>query len=73
MDGNKAKQNERCARRSWYEMIKSPESSSHQTSELVAYHKVKRIFLNLVDIDKEDPNQLMMCEFKGQDFQLLMD
>ena len=46
--------------------------SSHQTSELVAYHKVKRIFLNLADIDKENPNQLMMCEFKGQDFQLLM-
>ena len=49
-----------------------PIPSSHQTSELVAYHKVKRIFLNLADIDKENPNQLMMCEFKGQDFQLLM-
>ena len=31
---------------------------SHQTSELVAYHKVKRIFLNLAHIDKEDPNQI---------------
>ena len=40
------------------------ESSSHQTSEIVAYHKLKRIFLNLGDIDKEDPNQLMMCNLR---------
>jgi len=31
---------------------------------LVAYHKMKRIFLNLADIDKEDPNQLMMCNLR---------
>jgi hypothetical protein len=73
VDAIKQKQDERCENRSWCEMIKSTESSSHQTSELVAYHKVKRIFLNLADIDKEDPSQLMMCKFIGQDFQLLMD
>ena len=54
-------------------MMESIKHDSRQTSELVAYHKVKRIFLNLADIDKEDPSQLMMCEFTGQDFQLLMD
>lgn len=54
-------------------MIQLTKQSSHQTRELVAYHKVKRIFLNLADIDKEDPSQLIMCEFNGQDFQLLMD
>ena len=47
--------------------------SSHPTTELVAFHKVKRKFLNLKDMAKEGPSQLMMCEFKGQDFQLLMD
>lgn len=73
MDGIKQEHDEGCENRSWCEMIKSTESSSHQTSELVAYHKIKRIFLNLADIDKEDPSHLMMCEFNGQDFQLLMD
>jgi hypothetical protein len=29
-------------------------------------NKVKRIFLNLADIDKEDPSHLMMFEFRGQ-------
>ena len=37
------------------------------------YQKTKRIFLNFADIDKKDPNQLMMYEFKGQDFQLLIE
>ena len=73
VDAIKEKCNERCSSRSWYEMSESTKHKSHQPSELVAYHKVKRIFLSLVDIDNEDPNQLMMCEFKGQDFQLLMD
>jgi len=44
---------------------------SHPTSELVAYHRVKRRFLNLKDIEKEDMNELIMCEFKGQDFELV--
>ena len=54
-------------------MINSTKLNPHPASELVAYHKLKRRFLNLKDIAKEDPNQLMMCEFNGQDFQLLMD
>ena len=45
------------------------ESSSHP----VAYHKGKRKFLNLVDMEKEDPNEILMCEFKGQDFELVAD
>ena len=52
-------------------MIKSPELSSHQTCELVAFHKVKRIFINLKDLETEDPDQLVICEFKGQDFELV--
>ena len=54
-------------------MIKSTNSSSHPTSEIVAYHKVKRKFLNLVDMEKEDPNELQICEFNGQDFELVAD
>jgi hypothetical protein len=54
-------------------MIKSPESNSNKTSELVAYHKVKRIFLSLKDMEQEDPEQLQICEFTGQDFELIAD
>lgn len=46
---------------------------SHPSSFLVAYHKLKRRFLNLKDIEKEDMNELIMCEFKGQDFELVAD
>jgi hypothetical protein len=41
------------------------------TSEIVAYHKVKRKFLNLTDMVKEDPDKLQICEFNGQDFDLI--
>jgi hypothetical protein len=37
-------------------------------SELVAYHKVKRRFINLKDMQSEDPDQLQIYEFKVQDF-----
>jgi len=42
-------------------------------NELVAYHKVKRKFLSLADIQNEDPNQLVMYEFRGEDFLLVAD
>jgi hypothetical protein len=54
-------------------MIPSTRQSSHQTIEIVAYHKVKRIFLSLTGLDKEDPNKLQICEFRGQDFELIED
>ena len=54
-------------------MIESPIPSSHSTTEIVAYHKGKRIFLSLKDMEKEDPDQLVMCEFKDQDFELVAD
>ena len=47
--------------------------STHYTNELVAFHKGKRKFLNLKDMAREDPDQLVMCEFKGQDFELVAD
>ena len=44
-----------------------------QSSEIVAYHKVKRIFLNLMDMEKENPDEIQMYEFKGQNFELIVD
>ena len=52
-------------------MIKS--QGSYSTTELVAFHKRKRIFLKLKDLAVEDPDQLEMCEFKGHDIQLIAD
>jgi len=73
VDAIKEKRNERCASRSGCDMMESTKPSSHPTSEIVAYHKTKRIFLNLMDMEKEDPEQLQICEFRGQDFELIAE
>ena len=52
-------------------MIES--QGSLQTIELVAYHRRKRIFLRLAQMEKEDPDQIQICEFTGQDFELIVD
>ena len=54
-------------------MIQSTKQSSHQTSEIVAYHKVKRKFLSLKDMEKEDPEQTSDMRIRGQDFELIED
>ena len=46
---------------------------SHSTTELVAFHKRKRIFLKLKDLATEDPSDILICEFNGQDFDLIVD
>jgi hypothetical protein len=42
-------------------MIESAKTNSDSTSEIVAYHKVKRIFLNLMDMEKKDLDELQIC------------
>ena len=54
-------------------MINSTKLNPHPTSEIVAYHKGKRIFLTLTDMEKENPDELQICEFKGQNFELFAD
>jgi hypothetical protein len=54
-------------------MMESIKPNSDSTSEIVAYHKLKRIFLNLMYMEKEDPNKILICEFKGQNFELVAD
>jgi len=53
-------------------MIQSAKSSTQSASEIVAFHKVKRIFLNLMEMEKENPDEIQMCEFNGQDFELIV-
>ena len=54
-------------------MMNSTKLDPHTTCELVAYHKVKRIFLTLTDMEKEDPNEILICEFNGQNFEFIAD
>jgi hypothetical protein len=42
-------------------------------SEIVAYHKVKRVFLSLAEIHGIDPELIQFYEFKGEDFALVAD
>ncbi len=37
----------------------------------VAYHKVKRIFMLLTEIESENPEHIEVYEFKGQNFNLI--
>ena len=73
VDAITSKQNERCTSRSEWEMTESTKSNRHSTSEIVAYHKVKRIFLSLKDMEHEDQDLLQISEFKDQDFELIAD
>lgn len=52
-------------------MSENKAETDHETNEIVAYHKVKRIFLSLWDIESEDADQFQICEFKGQNFELV--
>ena len=38
---------------------------------MVAFHKSKRKFVSLKDLQSEDANQFLICEFKGYDFKIL--
>jgi hypothetical protein len=41
--------------------------------DTVAFHKTKRKFVSLKDIESEDAKQFLICEFKGYDFEILAD
>ena len=61
-----------CGRKlEWDDGMESIKPSSQSTSEIVAFHKIKRKFLGLRDMEKEDLNEILICEFMGQDFELL--
>ena len=39
--------------------------------EYAAYHRVKRIFIPIMDIEFENPEDIEVYEFEGQDFKLI--
>ena len=44
---------------------------SNWTEDVVAFHKAKRKFVNLKEMEFEDADQFLICEFKGYDFEIL--
>jgi ribosomal protein L20A (L18A) len=36
--------------------------------EYVAYHRVKRVFIAITDIESENPEDIEVYEFEGQNF-----
>ena len=39
--------------------------------EYVAYHRVKRVFLPITDSESENPEDIEVYEFVGQNFKLI--
>ncbi len=39
--------------------------------EYVAYRKLKRIFIPIIDIESENPEDIEVYEFEGQNFKLI--
>ncbi len=39
--------------------------------DIVAFHKTKRKFVNLKDMETEDADHFLICEFNGYDFEIL--
>jgi hypothetical protein len=39
--------------------------------DVVAFHKSKRKFVSLKEMQSEDADQFLICEFKGYDFEIL--
>jgi hypothetical protein len=44
---------------------------SNWIDDVVAFHKAKRKFVTLKDMESEDADQFLICEFKGYDFKIL--
>jgi hypothetical protein len=41
-------------------------------TELLAYHKVKRKFFSLMEIEPQEPDDIEIYEFEGQNFKLVV-
>jgi hypothetical protein len=52
-------------------MTKNKEQLNTWIEDIVAFHKAKRKFVSLKDMESEDANQFLICEFKGYDFEIL--
>ena len=54
-------------------MTENKAQLSNWISNIVAFHKIKRVFLSLNEMESEDVNQFLICEFMGYDFEILVN
>ena len=52
-------------------MTENKAELSNWIQDIVAFHKAKRKFVNLKEMESEDADQFPICEFKGYDFEIL--
>ena len=52
-------------------MTENKSRLSNWIEDIVAFHKVKRKFVILKDMESEDADQFLIYEFKGYDFEIL--
>jgi hypothetical protein len=54
-------------------MTENKAQLSDWIEDIVAFHKAKRKFVNLTDMESEDANQFLICEFKGYNFEIMVN
>ena len=52
-------------------MTENKAQLSDWIEDIIAFHKTKRKFFSLKDMESEDAYQFVICEFKGYDFEIL--
>jgi hypothetical protein len=52
-------------------MTENKAQLSDRTEDIVAFHKAKRKFVSLKDMESEDADQFLICEFNGYNFEIL--
>ena len=54
-------------------MTKYKAPSNNWINGIVAFHKSKRKFVSLKDMETEDADHFLICEFNGYDFEILVN
>ena len=52
-------------------MTENKTQLSNWIEDIVAFHKAKRKFVNLKEMEMEDKDKFLICEFRGYDFEIL--
>ena len=52
-------------------MIENKTELDNWIKDIVAYHKVKRKFVSLKEMQSEDADLFLICEFKGYNFEIV--
>ena len=52
-------------------MTENKTQLSNWIEDIVSFHKAKRKFVSLKEMESEDGDQFLICEFKGYDFEIL--